>query len=424
MIRSCIVGVALTLLVSTGCMKTSEKYCGLHPDDTVNCPRSDDGSTACTSDQQCMTSAPATPVCDIANSVCVQCLGANDAACVDTTPTCGADNRCVGCSSDADCGSAESCLPTGACGGDDTVAYVEMNATGTTCTKADPCDRVSDAMNLQPERMFIKITGAIDEGVSINDRDVTLFGAPGAKLHRSSAGTVVNITSGSNVSIYDLEITRLTSGTFGIQMQSGATGSLTLRRVAVTGHDQRGLAIMGGRITIHQSRISDNPGGGLDIRDGTMGFEVRNTFIYVNGNDGAGTTIGGVRIEPNVGGKFEFNTVVYNEGSGSTHKPGVSCAGASNTMNGNIVLGNRQAFDPPSDLTQVNGDCTVGTNFVSGTATVSFEAPLMGNFHLTAASPTTVLDAATDCSTVTDDFDGDARPYNGMCDFGADEYTP
>jgi hypothetical protein len=209
-------------------------------------------------------------------------------------------------------------------------------------------------------------------------------------------------------------------------MFAGATGSVTLRRAAVTGHDQRGISISAGRVTIVQSRISGNSGGGLDIRDGTVGFEIRNNFIYANGTDGGtgSTTIGGVRIEPSVGGKLEYNTVVYNEGSGAIHKPGISCAGTSNSAAGNIVVGNSEGFAGATDASQVNGDCNFGNTFKAGTASLAFENMTVDDYHLTAASPATVLDAVADCAAVLVDVDGEPRPYNVMCDLGADEFTP
>jgi hypothetical protein len=44
------------------------------------------------------------------------------------------------------------------------------------------------------------------------------------------------------------------------------------------------------------------------------------------------------------------------------------------------------------------------------------------DYHLTAASPSTIVDAAGSCTGT--DFDGDARPVGAACDLGADERKP
>jgi hypothetical protein len=44
------------------------------------------------------------------------------------------------------------------------------------------------------------------------------------------------------------------------------------------------------------------------------------------------------------------------------------------------------------------------------------------DYHLTASSPASVVDAAGACTGV--DFDGEVRPTGTACDLGADEYQP
>jgi hypothetical protein len=44
------------------------------------------------------------------------------------------------------------------------------------------------------------------------------------------------------------------------------------------------------------------------------------------------------------------------------------------------------------------------------------------DYHLSATSPSTVVDAAGACTGV--DFYGDSRPIGAACDLGADEYHP
>src|SRR5688572_16813852 len=87
-------------LLACACTKTSTKYCGLHPEDE-RCG-GDGGGTQCAADDDCAGTA-ATPVCEPAGGVCVQCTDANRAACSGTTPACGDDHRCTACTTHDDC---------------------------------------------------------------------------------------------------------------------------------------------------------------------------------------------------------------------------------------------------------------------------------------------------------------------------------
>jgi hypothetical protein len=65
---------------------------------------------------------------------------------------------------------------------------------------------------------------------------------------------------------------------------------------------------------------------------------------------------------------------------------------------------------------------TVSSNYTSATAAM-FVNPSAADLHL-AASASAAIDKATAASGVTQDYDGQARPYGASADLGADEYRP
>ena len=135
--------IILVVVLTSGCMRRSDKYCQLH-DDPRCTEAMPDASLTCTSDDTCMMLA-ATPFCDLSQMTCVECRDAND--CRLGEPVCGSDKACHGCTQHADCPS-DACLPDGTCGTAETVAYVAADGSSGPCTLAEPCAHVSDALAL------------------------------------------------------------------------------------------------------------------------------------------------------------------------------------------------------------------------------------------------------------------------------------
>jgi len=430
--RTSMLTASLLALLAGGCMKKSEKYCAMHPDDAENCSPVD-GSVGgtCTTRDDCM--AP-TPACDTANSTCVQCL-ANDDCTASTAPICSPTHTCGGCRFHSDCASL-TCMPDGSCAAESDVAYVEAptGAGGGVCTRQNPCGRVSQGV--ASLKKVIKLTGVNTENVTIRDRAtlLTIVGDATARLVANN-GAVLDVQGSTKLAVAGVTIGADTAtATAGVVFAIASTGQIELRRVRVQNHNSGGIRILDGELRMFESTVYGNLGGGVSIAPTALVYTLRNNFIIGNGKSSGvspgPSPFGGVLLEPDVGGTFEFNTVAINSSSG-TRKPGIACTGPSNRAANNIVVNNFEATTGMTDGSQVNNDasaCAFGNTVKLGNgAPLVFAA--MGSdppdFHLTAQSPTTVRDAAGNCAaTVPTDVDGQSRPFNGACDLGADEYLP
>lgn len=436
--------VVCALLIAGCAKKTNPYYCPGAPDD--NCTEdAGTGPHPCTSSAQCV--AP-TGLCDLQANLCVQCTPAQPSACSGTSPVCGADESCRGCSSHAECPGSSVCLPDGACGIADEVAYVAPVPEGTDnmmCSMATPCTKVASA--LATGRRYLKLHGTTDEAVTLKNRNVTVLADPGAVLTRTSNGNLLVVDGSSDVQIYDLAINGASGNGAGITLTSGGSQSLTLNRVTMSGNNGTGGAIIaaGGTLTIASSTLSGNAGGAItatggavNLRQSTINsnnaggislsstsFDLENNVIARNGNPG--TVFGGVLIIQLGSGAhtLEFNTIAQNGGS-TGYSTGVTCQLVAQPLSfgNNIVYGNSG--------TQVSGqNCAwtysdIGPDPAAGTGNLNAD-PLYvdagkGNFHVTSGSP--VINQADPNATLGVDLDGNARPQGGRRDIGADEYAP
>lgn len=290
--------VALVISLSVLGCHTNANYCpGLNPDN--NCSESDGGFDSmppCKSNASC--SAPIA-ICDLsgggAEGRCVQCTATDKAACTGTTPICGADDACQPCSAHSQCAS-NVCLPNGACSAENAtdVAYVAPSGGGSLCTQSMPCPLLSTA--LMTKRTYIKISGTIQEKVSVKDQTVTLLADPNATLSGINTGgsaTLLKVDGTSNLTIYDLTISDSTS--HGIAVVDN-NSTVSLRRSKILRSSGAGINADGGILNVSQSIIAQNDGGGILMNSATT-FDIRNNFIVRNG-DLASSLAGGVRAVP------------------------------------------------------------------------------------------------------------------------------
>lgn len=422
---------SLLLLVAALCAGCKEQYsnwCENAPNH--NC-KNLDADTSCVSNDEC--AAPKS-VCDLSGSkMCVQCIAPDQiSACGGTTPACGDDHACRACAGHAECES-KVCLPDGSCGDGATVAYVAPTGSGTACTKAMPCGTLAAA--IATNKPLVKVGAGLVKDTAtttIDGKTVTILADPGAKLDRDGDGPILVVSSANaDVKIYDLEITGASgmAGADGVGLvANGGTPKLTLTRVTVSDNKGIGISANGGSLTVTRSTITANAGGGISVTGvGTM-FDIENNFITFNGvaTGPTATQLGGALIQPNTSGsKFTFNTITFNQNDGSLYRAGVSCAGSMVAAQGNIIYKNTEGTTT-SDATQSGGACQFGTSLVLGSTAgdLGFKSPTANpfDFHLTSASPATVVDAAGACTGI--DFDGDMRPIGAACDLGADERAP
>jgi len=387
---------------------------------------SDNACHGCSSDPPC-----APNVCDLGSQMCVQCTTANPAACTATTPVCGNDDVCHGCTAHAECNS-DVCLADGSCAATTSVAYVSGGHSGT-CGKADPCGTLDAA--LQTGRPYVKLaTGLVKDNktTTIDGKAVTILADAGAKLDRDGDGPILVVQSSSaaaaTVQIFDLEITGATGtpGGDGIRLTAnGGLPSLALTRVTIDGNQGTGVTAAGGSLTISRSTVSGNTGGGIAMSaDGIV--SITSTFIYRNGNT-LNASAGGLSLKPTGASKIEFNTIVDNQANAnSTSAGGIFCDQTGFVGSNNIIFRNTGGT---TGAVQTVGNCAYGNSINrAGTSAVdnslNFVTPNTQPFdyHLSATSPGTVVDAAGICTGV--DFDGNSRPIGAACDLGADEYHP
>lgn len=415
--------VLIAGLVLVGCEKTSEKYCGLHPDDIEHCGYTDAGIDArptCTDSTQCPTTAP---FCETSSGMCVGCL--LDTDCTDTAaPQCDPVTfSCVGCSAHSECAS-DVCLPGGMCADDSTVAYVDPAGTDTTtCSKATPCALVSDA--IATDKPTIKITGAVvDTDVSFDGITRTVLADPGTTLTRNTNGVVIDVSGGSSVTIYDLSVIGHDDACVKI---AGSTVRLYRSMFTGSNHADRPAinASSASTLTMSRCKVESNIGGGV-LTDATTTFNITNCFLTRNGDDSS--TIGGARLLATDPGerKFTLNTVVDNRTKlGGGIAGGIACYASGLAIPDNLIVRNYSAASTGLGANELAATAHCDSNGSQLDTTVepySFVMPDgTGPWDYHVGPGSMAIDRAT-ASDVSIDVDGQPRPQGTAFDFGADEF--
>jgi hypothetical protein len=168
-------------------------------------------------------------------------------------------------------------------------------------------------------------------------------------------------------------------------------------------------------------------------------LNLRNSFIFSNG--AKDYQYAAVVLRGDTTGKILFNTISYNIGYDQTigfgtHKTEYIAASSldclQNGTNTVSVTGNLLIEDDKMAVTTgqfgntaCSGNYTTD-NLVGKAPDASFLSPPT-DLHLTEESPTGTGkvrdDGNTNCADNGQDIDGDARPQNHACDYGADEFT-
>jgi hypothetical protein len=187
-------------------------------------------------------------------------------------------------------------------------------------------------------------------------------------------------------------------------------------------------------VSIANSIIADNrieyggptsygAGGGVTIQ--AMAGTISHTTIARN-------TLGpniihgqGLLVQSSLGGagtgaNVQLNHSILAEHTGTAGAPALEVQGASTvTLNQNLFAGNTKNTNgdgQPSQVGTING---LGTSFYSGAG--GFVSPGAPNFDYRLIGSSPALDKAT-TSTLTTDFQNQARPNGAARDLGADEY--
>ena len=405
-----------------GCMKQSEKYCAMHPDDTEHCSGGDDGGMACVDNDDCIAIDPTKAVCTD-DRMCVECTVEDATACTDGRVCLG--RACGDCTDHAQCDSGV-CQASGRCADASMVAYVAPTGGGDQCTQAAPCDDANEAENTA--RPIIKVTGIITSTnqVMFSARSTAIYAEPGAAFTRSSPGNIIEISNdGTELAIYGLRIFGASSATNsgnGIFFMNQGDPKLTIDRCLIESNTGSGVrAPDGGDITITRSVIANNSGStGLVLQNGK--FNVTNTVIAGNGRNTL-TSAGGALLQPALASKFEFNTLADNMNNlGAGNYRGITCV--SFDLANDIVVGNDTSGCGATYTFFSSGDMVVGTgNKMGNPVFVSTAMPSSATYYrIDPTSP--AKDEADTAATLTMDIDGNMRPIDGRSDMGADEVAP
>jgi len=421
---------------------------------TVACSSTTVGGGPCKNSNDC-TSVPNFPVCDTTASphTCVQCTANDHSLCTGTTPLCMNDS-CVACVNDKDCGTGTDslCLPNGACALLSDIAYVDGTGgvDGAPCTMSQPCTRIDVAAGMKP---VVKVSGTVQNRCSLNGKTTTILGQSGAKLIPTGGGTndgpALEIKGASHIDVYDLEIDQATGGISkdgsGVLVADTAEalmtrvklfnnsadgahitgGHFTCTLCTIAQNANLGVDVPGGSLTIDQSTLRDNLGGGISVGI-SVNFQIVGNVIFNNGQ--ANTVTGGISIQVDGSSvnRLDFNSLSHNTAI-STVGQNIRCdSGILFTARNNIV------WDTGSSLPEVSGGCTYAYSDIGAlpvqtginmTTNPLFKDGSAGDLHLMSTSPVRrMADPAADLSGLAArDIDGDPRV--SRADLGADQ-TP
>jgi len=372
-------------------------------------------------------------VCAVDVGSCGACSTNQDCAPFQNTICNSTSGSCEACTAHAQCDS-QVCFPDGTCGTDDNVAYVAPSGVDDqSCNHATPCKTVTAA--LATGKPNVKLTGLLDESVTITDRIVDIYADAGTRLSTSDNVAVIAIRN-STVTISDLTIEH---GLFGIdaEVDNGKVGSLTMDHVSVLNASNVGLTFTS-PVVVTGSVFAGNLAGGIKSQ-GATSFVFQNNIIVANGNasDNNDTT-GGMNLFFSGPGPYdiEFNTFADNvAGPGFPKQTALLCGTLAQppmTIENNIFSNNTVSLGTGITVCVEdynlfdNGTAVAGAHDRTGLATFknkNIADPTASDFYRTIAGSAAV-DGGDAATKVTTDIDGVSRPQGAGFDMGASEVKP
>ena len=410
------------------------------------------------------------PICDSSMLTCRKCSMQNptdEVACGNrsaSTPHCGAEGLCIGCTSNSDCSASKPvcdipsascvgcrtatdcdsnvCDASGSCSPSSSVLYVDNKAgtcTGThTGTSSDAFCAIQDAVNdaAQHNKSLIAVKPStvaygpviISTVSTAGLRLSSTTGAPGSVQIRASNTDAISVTaSGGNVLIsgFDLAAT----GGVGVNCTNA---NLTVTTSSIH-HNANGIVTNNCTVTLDRLRVykSDFNGISLNSTNGST-YVLNNLMIYANYY--SGLTLSGTD------GTMRFLTVYSNGNPSLMQAPGISCGAMTNRIENSIVYRNVSQSNFDNQVTGCNASFVVTDDSKGDTYSATVKTTVdfnqtntsdLGAYDLGLKNSAADLDCCIDkvnpsSNFIDHDFKGSPRPtpQGGKFDIGADEYKP
>lgn len=425
--------LGLVLTASCG-RQLNLEYCAAHaedPDCLVEGYKAIDAAPPCMQNNDC-TKDPTKHVCDVAAGACVECT--ENATCPTDKHVCNSGDVCVQCAADEDCASHVCIAANGTCADASTI----LHASPTGASSGD-CTMITCALEVavtqaDANHHIIELDGGtyhLNQTLELAVEGLHFIPSHmgGLPILTAGSGTVLHVTK--SVELDSVEIVG-TNDDIIVCEGSGGKANLVLEQISLHGSSRDGLNAKNCNITIEKSRLFGCQESVVWIDDGTV--TMRNNFIFGNGQNTY--QYAAVVFRGDTSGTLLFNTFGYNVGYDQTfgfghnqqhiqYPAGLDC----DQDNGANVVATGNLFSENTPLSVRYTRCTgnySSDNLIAPNTDAQFKAP-PGDLHLTmntAAGAMKVRDnGSTDCSGDGVDIDNEARPQNGACDYGADEFT-
>jgi hypothetical protein len=418
-------------------------------------------SGLCGNDSDCRM--PGFSFCNTDKGTCAPCFarqGKN--ACPSTAPHCDVDS-CTACVDDTECPNSV-CMLDGSCASPASVIHVLVNGQDQApCGSpgaASAC-KLDAALALAASDGTKNVIKLDDSGMYMSGMDNFVVNANvtidlhGATLMHNMDGPIVTIAVGKNVTLLGgtimgahgptgsgilcnnatLKVDQtmiLASAQLGIDATSCP---LRVTRAKIENSGSTGIKASGGSITLANTWLDTNAGGGVDINSGAQFTVVGNVFVK---NGTMASQIGGININTSVeSNRLEFNSIAENSAQG-TISGGVTCTANLGFVAKNNIIWSNNSFVNLMMGIQVSGGCghsysDIGPAGILGPINIGNNQNMDPKFknktsdlRLTADSPLQALQQADPGSNLADiaakDIDGDPRVAPVY--IGAYQYKP